>query len=80
MRVYVNEISDVAIVSNPLWALNVTNTTFFPVSERTLTWNENEVNIGEGARGTCITPFDQYKLGSYRVDPIIILSNKMVIK
>lgn len=69
VRVYVNEISDVAIVSNPLWALNVTNTTFFPVSERTLTWNENEVNIGEGARGTCITPFDQYKLGSYRVDP-----------
>lgn len=69
VRVYVNELSDVAIVSNPLWVLNVTNTTFFPVSKRTLTWNENKDNIGLGAHGACETPFDQYKLGSYRVDP-----------
>lgn len=38
----------------------------FPVSERILTWNEDPAN---GGRGTCITPFDQYKIGSYRKDP-----------
>lgn len=68
VRVYVEEISNVATISEPSWVLNVTNTKFFPVSERTLTWNENPSN-GNDARGTCITPFDQYKIGSYRVDP-----------
>lgn len=66
VRVYVKQVSDVATIENPKWILNVTNTKFFPVSERTLTWNENP---GNGGRGTCITPFDQYKIGSYRKDP-----------
>ncbi|WP_293666301.1 Mfa1 family fimbria major subunit [uncultured Parabacteroides sp.] len=69
VRVYVKEVSDVAVVSDPLWVLNVTNTKFYPVSERTLTWNENSGNVPDSARGTCITPFDQYQIGSYRVDP-----------
>ncbi|WP_455665194.1 Mfa1 family fimbria major subunit [Phocaeicola sp.] len=67
VRVYVTEASDVATVDLEGWTLNVTNTKYFPVSERTLTWNENPANTG--ARGTCITPYDLYKIGSYRVDP-----------
>lgn len=66
VRVYVKQESDVATIANPKWILNITNTKFFPVSERILTWNEDPAN---GGRGTCITPFDQYKIGSYRKDP-----------
>lgn len=76
VRVNVENMSNIATISNPLWVLNVTNTKFFPVSERTLTWNENEANKDEGARGTCITPFDQYRIGSYRVDPNYNTSDK----
>lgn len=69
VRVYIATTSDIATVTNPFWVLNVTNTKFFPVSQRTLTWNETFANQAAGARGTCITPFDQYKIGSYRIDP-----------
>ena len=44
------------------WTLNVTNKKYYPMSERTLTWLETS------ARG-CITPFDKWKFGSYRLDP-----------
>lgn len=66
VRVYVKQESDVATIANPKWILNITNTKFYFVSERILTWNEDPAN---GGRGTCITPFDQYKIGSYRKDP-----------
>ena len=49
-------------LNNGGWALNVTNTKYFPVSERVATWYELN---GGGFRA----PFDQYKLGSYRRDP-----------
>lgn len=64
VRVYVtpdkNEtLSDVATIKteDTKWYLNVTNKKFFPASKRTLTYNETP------------TPFDQYELGSYRIDP-----------
>lgn len=44
------------------WTLNVTNKKYYPMSERTKTWLETT------ARG-CITPFDKWHFGSYRVDP-----------
>lgn len=68
VRVYVTETSDNSKVKieDSGWVLNVTNKTYFPASKRTLTWNEDSNNSG---RGTCITPFDQYKIGSYRIDP-----------
>ena len=44
------------------WALNVTNKKYYPMSERTETWLETT------ARG-CITPFDIWHFGSYRIDP-----------
>ena len=44
------------------WTLNVTNKKYYPMSERTETWLETT------ARG-CITPFDKWHFGSYRVDP-----------
>ena len=70
VRVYVTADSDAkATISDAGWVLNATNKTYFPVSKRTLTWNEDKANLASGARGTCITPFDQYKIGSYRVDP-----------
>lgn len=69
VRVYVTADSDAkATISNAGWILNATNKTYFPVSKRTLTWNENPANKPD-ARGECITPFDQYKIGSYRIDP-----------
>ncbi len=75
VRVFITAASDAGNVNmaNGGWVLNITNKKFFPVSERLLTWNENPANIG--ARGTCITPFDQYKIGSYRKDPNYDLSN-----
>ena len=51
-----------ANISQPGWVLNATNKKYFPVSKREKTWYETQ------PRG-CITPFDQYKLGSYRIDP-----------
>lgn len=51
-----------ANISEPGWVLNATNKKYFPVSKREKTWYETQ------PRG-CITPFDQYKLGSYRIDP-----------
>lgn len=39
------------------WYLNVTNKKFFPASKRALTFKESW------------TPYDQYEIGSYRVDP-----------
>lgn len=70
VRVYVTADSDAkATIEDAGWILNATNKTYFPVSKRTLTWNETEANKPSGARGECITPFDQYKIGSYRIDP-----------
>ena len=71
VRMYITETSDNSEVKieESGWILNVTNKTYFPASKRTLTWNETPANKPLGARGTCITPFDQYKIGSYRVDP-----------
>lgn len=51
-----------ANISEPGWVLNATNKKYFPVSKREKTWYETQ------PRG-CITPFDQCKLGSYRIDP-----------
>ena len=42
--------------------LKATNKRYFPVSKRVKTWME-------GTSRGCITPFDQYDLGSYRIDP-----------
>lgn len=49
-------------ISTVGWTLNVTNKKYYPMSERTKTWLETT------ARG-CITPFDKWEFGSYRVDP-----------
>lgn len=49
-------------ISTVGWTLNVTNKKYYPMSERTETWLETT------ARG-CITPFDKWHFGSYRVDP-----------
>lgn len=51
------------------WVLNVTNKLYYPASKRTLTFNEDPLNVAAGGRGTCKSPFDQYKIGSYRIDP-----------
>lgn len=54
--------SDYAMIYDPEWQLNVTNKKYSPVSTRVKTYMEG---TGRG----CITPFDQYRIGSYRVDP-----------
>lgn len=74
VRVYITTDTDAkATITDAGWVLNATNTKYFPVSLRTKTWNEKPENkdagIGNAGRGTCITPFDQYKIGSYRIDP-----------
>lgn len=74
VRVYITTTSEAkATISDAGWILNATNKTYFPISKRTLTWNEKPENknagIGNAGRGTCIIPFDQYKIGSYRIDP-----------
>lgn len=46
----------------------------FPVSERILTWNEDPAN---GGRGTCITPFDNIKIG--RIEKTIIMIIRMEV-
>ena len=58
----VSDLSDFANIYDPEWTLNVRNKWYFPVSERTPTWLEDYTNIFE-------SPFDQYELGSYRIDP-----------
>lgn len=50
-----------ASIYDPEWTLNVRNKWYFPVSERTYSWLENKYG--------CESPFDQYDLGSYRIDP-----------
>ncbi|MCD8184515.1 MAG: fimbrial protein [Bacteroides sp.] len=50
-------LSTSATISDAAWYLNVTNKKYFPVSVRT----ETALNT--------LTPFDQYGLGSYRIDP-----------
>ena len=74
IRVY-NDAGSQATAKYPLkidefgWVENVTNKKYFPVSQRIATWNENSGNQGAGAVGTFRAPYDQYKIGSYRVDP-----------
>ena len=55
-------VSDYAEIYQPEWVLNVTNKWYFPVSQRTPTWAEDNNNLYE-------SPYDQYELGSYRKDP-----------
>ena len=74
VRVYLTpadgtDLSEYANIYNAGWLLNVTNKKVFPVSKRDSTWNERFNNKVNGARGTYITPFDQYRIGSYRIDP-----------
>lgn len=55
-----------AVLSDFGWVTSVKNKTFYPASLRQVTWNENTANTGAlGFR----SPFDQYKIGSYRKDP-----------
>ena len=64
--------SEVANIYFPGWALSVTNKKFYPVSARVKTYMESGTanSVGPGVpRAACITPFDQYHLGSYRIDP-----------
>lgn len=67
VHVEINPIADDEVkaeikLENGGWLLNVTNKKYFPVSKRLPTWFEEN---GGGFR----TPFDDYKLGSYRIDP-----------
>lgn len=72
IRVY-NDAGGQATAQYPLkiadfgWVENATNKKYFPISQRIATWNENSGNTG--ALGTFRAPYDQYKIGSYRVDP-----------
>ena len=68
---YTGDLSDNANIASPGWILNVTNKKFFPASQRVATWNEGSVNAADGGapRNSFITPFDQYRIGSYRIDP-----------
>lgn len=52
-----NDLSDKATINGTEWFLNVTNKKYFPASERIRTILNTT------------TPFDQYGLGSYRIDP-----------
>lgn len=71
IRVYndINAITNTLKVANFYWVENVTNKKYFPVSQRIATWNEDAGNTGNGALGTFRAPYDQYKIGSYRIDP-----------
>lgn len=71
VRVYTSDgamDNSTASIYSPKWILNVTNKWYYPVSRRIKTWNEDPANTPD-ARGTCVTPFDRYEIGSYRVDP-----------
>lgn len=68
-----SEEATVVLDEEGCWVLNVTNKSYFPVSVRAKTYLE------ETTRG-CITPFDQYKLGSYRIDPNYGTQPKVALK
>lgn len=71
VRVNIKTVSDNATISAAEWVLNVTNKTYFPVSVRTKTQLEKD-----GGPGFTPAPYDQYKLGSYRIDPNYLIGDQ----
>ena len=65
VRVTITQTSAKADISEAKWVLNTTNKSYYPLSKRTPTWLEQYAGAGGGFRA----PFDQYKKGSYRIDP-----------
>lgn len=65
VRVTITQTSSKADISEAKWVLNTTNKSYYPLSLRTTTWLEQYAGAGGGFR----SPFDQYKKGSYRIDP-----------
>ena len=65
VRVTITQTSSKADISEAKWVLNTTNKSYYPLSERTPTWLEQQNVPSGGFRA----PFDQYKKGSYRIDP-----------
>lgn len=65
VRVTITQTSSKADISEVKWVLNTTNKSYYPLSERTPTWLEQQNVPSGGFRA----PFDQYKKGSYRIDP-----------
>ncbi len=65
VRVTIIQTSAKANISEAKWVLNTTNKSYYPLSKRTPTWLEQQNVPSGGFRA----PFDQYKKGSYRVDP-----------
>ena len=65
VRVTITQTSSKADISEAKWVLNTTNKSYYPLSKRTPTWLEQYAGAGGGFRA----PFDQYKKGSYRIDP-----------
>lgn len=63
--VTITQTSAKADISEAKWVLNTTNKSYYPLSKRTPTWLEQQ-NVPTGGFRA---PFDQYKKGSYRVDP-----------
>ena len=65
VRVTITQTSSKADISEAKWVLNTTNKSYYPLSERTPTWLEQQNVPSGGFRA----PFDQYKKGSYRIYP-----------
>lgn len=65
VRVTITQTSSKADISEAKWVLNTMNKSYYPLSERTPTWLEQQNVPSGGFRA----PFDQYKKGSYRIDP-----------
>lgn len=65
VRVTITQTSSKADISEAKWVLNTTNKSYYPLSQRTPTWLEQQ-NVPTGGFRA---PFDQYKKGSYRIDP-----------
>ena len=65
VRVTIAQTSSKADISEAKWVLNTTNKSYYPLSQRTPTWLEQQ-NVPTGGFRA---PFDQYKKGSYRIDP-----------
>ena len=65
VRVTITQTSSKADISEAKWVLNTTNKSYYPLSKRTPTWLEQQNVPSGGFRA----PFDQYKKGSYRIDP-----------
>ncbi|WP_322932964.1 Mfa1 family fimbria major subunit [Bacteroides sp. CG01] len=65
VRVTITQTSSKADISEAKWVLNTTNKSYYPLSKRTPTWLEQQ-NVPTGGFRA---PFDQYKKGSYRIDP-----------